>query len=201
MNHLRGGLAACLVALCPVLAAGGGAAAEFWESEPFMKWSDGQVQRILTRSPWAARLAVALPPRVDGTAGPARHELTLIWRSALPIRQAIVRTQAGSGRTLTAQQQAILAEPSAYLIVVDHVPFPFQSSQIEAFLRRKNKLPIPAQQITSGKTPTGFDLLIAFPRTDLIAPEDREWSSRSKRIDSVSGSLSRARSSSDGPSG
>ena len=54
------------------------------------------------------------------------------------------------------------------------MPFPFQPGQVEAFLRPKNKPPIAAQQVTTDKTPAGFALLIAFPRTDPITLDDRE---------------------------
>lgn len=150
------------------------AGAEFWERVPFMEWSDGQVSRILTRSPWASTQVVSLPPRGASAAGPARHEITLLWVSALPVREAIVRRQAGRSKPLTAQQQAMLSVPPAYEVTIDHVPYPFQLSQIEAWLRRKSKPPIAAQRATTDKTPTGFALTIAFPRTDPIALEDGE---------------------------
>src|SRR6185436_2101719 len=101
------------------------AAAEFWESKPFLQWSDREVEKVLTDSPWTALVAIPLPnrgpvPSADaggggrggggeggggrggGEFGPAaqRVRLTISWRSALPLREAIARQQAGKTGTI-----------------------------------------------------------------------------------------------------
>ena len=44
------------------------AAAEFWEAQPFAAWSDKDVQRMLTDSPWSHQVSVVMPrsPREGG---------------------------------------------------------------------------------------------------------------------------------------
>ena len=107
-------------------------AADFWEEKPFRSWSDGETNKILTDSPWADEIAVALPPQLSSSAGggtggvssPAaggggggaapqrargresfsnvsRVRMSVSWRSALPVKQALLREQVGEGwRTL-----------------------------------------------------------------------------------------------------
>src|SRR5262245_1104283 len=54
-----------------VLIVAGLAAADFWETKPFLTWSDKEVDQVITDSPWAQKLNVviqaALRPDDDGT--------------------------------------------------------------------------------------------------------------------------------------
>jgi hypothetical protein len=155
-------------------------AAQFWDTVPFMQWSDGQVRKVITESPWAVTLEATLPPKLNAPSGPARQQLYLLWSSALPVRQAIVRRQAGRGATPTAEQQELLKPSGAYFIVVDHLPFPFRQGQVEAFLIRKAKPPITAREFVADKTAQGFALQVGFPRTDPIVLHDDEVEFRFK---------------------
>jgi hypothetical protein len=171
--------------------------AEFWDVKPFLDWTDKEVQRILSDSPWAAIMAVPLPnagPVPSGDVGgsgrggggsrgesfgpgPRRVRLTISWRSALPIRQAAVRQQAGLHGSLSPDAQALLAKDDEfYVIGVQGLPPQYSrggtGTTIESFLRREGKPPIPAQRAGSQPIPGGALLVIGFPRTDPITLDD-----------------------------
>jgi hypothetical protein len=170
-------------------------AAEFWETKPFIKWSDGEVEKLLTDSPWTGLVAVPLPntgpvPSGDGGGrgggggegfgpGPRRIRVTIAWRSALPLRQAVVRRQAGQGGKVTVEQEGFLSRDEGYYVVgLTGLPpqytRPTGGSTLTAFLRREGRPAIPAQQASVDKSAGGFALLIGFPKTDAITLEDRE---------------------------
>ena len=50
----------------------------------------------------------------------------------------------------------------------------YSRGEIEAFLRRKNKAPIPVGDAATQKTASGPVLLMAFPREDPITAEDSD---------------------------
>ena len=149
-------------------------AAEFWDTAPFTAWSEAQVQRIMTASPWSFTIVAPLPPDAKGRPGPSRKAMLLSWRSALPVRQAMVRSQAGSGGRLNARQQDLLRPAASYTIAVGNMPYPFQPGQVESFLKRKKKPPIAASRVSTQKIPTGWELWIEFPRTDPLTLDDGE---------------------------
>jgi hypothetical protein len=171
----------------------------FWETKPFLEWSDKEAERLLSDSPWATMVAVPLPNvgpvpsgdinaggrggggegRRDGFApGPRRVRVTISWRSALPLKQAVVRQQVGLRGTVSSDAQAMLSEDDEFYVVgVMGLPPQFTQAgakTIEAFLRRAGKPAIPAQQAGSQTLRGGSLLLIAFPRTDPITLDDGE---------------------------
>jgi hypothetical protein len=46
-------------------------AADFWQSKPYTSWDDKELQKILTDSPWAKKVSVALTGRGGGGGGAA----------------------------------------------------------------------------------------------------------------------------------
>jgi len=174
------------------------AAAEFWDTKPFLEWSDKEVTRMFTDSPWAALVAVPLPNRgpvpSDGGGGggrggrgggdgfgpgPQRVRLTLSWRSALPLKQAFARQQAGKNGTITSEGQALLErEDDLYVVAIQGLPPQYTRTGpdniIEGHLRRKGRPDIPAKQAGTQMIRGGALLMIGFPRTDPIALSDDE---------------------------
>ncbi len=70
------------------------AAADFWETKEFTKWSDKECDKLLTNSPWAYELKVYRQGGLgssDGAEGQAYVKYNIRFMSALPIRQAQVR--------------------------------------------------------------------------------------------------------------
>jgi hypothetical protein len=185
---------ACIAVCFTVCAAV--SAADFWETKPFLEWSDKEAEKVLSDSPWATTVAVPLPNvgpvpsgdinaggrgggegRGDGFGpGPRRVRVAISWRSALPLKQALVRQQVGLRGTVSSEAQAMLSKDDEFYVVgVMGLPPQFTQAgakTIEAFLRRVGKTPIPAQQAGSQMLRGGSLLLIAFPRTDPITLDD-----------------------------
>ena len=185
-------------------------AADFWEEKPFRSWSDQEVNQMLTNSPWADEVAVALPPqlRPSGAAGgggfdtgggggggtaPTREReqesfanvsrvrMSVSWRSALPVKQALLREQIiGEGAEPSAENLAYL-EPDTrfYIIGVLGVPtqfgrVPTDQVRAESFLEREDKPPITADGVLFQPRQDGLLLLVAFPKTDPVTLEDQD---------------------------
>jgi len=170
------------------------AAANFWESKPFLEWSDKEAEKVLNDSPWASLIAVPLPnrgpvPTADtggggrggggrGGAegfGPAaqRVRLTISWRSALPLKQAVARQQMGKSGTITPEEQAALDhDDGLYVVAIQGLPPQYTragpNNIIEAFLRREGKPAIGATKASTQMTRGGAVLLVGFPKTDPI---------------------------------
>ena len=89
----------CFAALVLILVIAGIASAQAWEKKPYQQWSKAEVEKLLSDSPWA-RQHIQHYSR-GGNAGNSSSEarrapdldfmVTARLRSALPIRQALVR--------------------------------------------------------------------------------------------------------------
>ena len=176
-------------------------AADFWESKPFLEWSDKEAEKMLTDSPWASLMAIPLPNRgpvptdegggggggrggggrggVEGF-GPAapRVRITISWRSAIPLKQAAARQQAAKGGTIAPEAQDALSreEAAAYTIAIQGLPPQYArtgpNASLQALLHRNGKPAIGASQAGAQMTRGGSLLVINFPRTDPITLSD-----------------------------
>jgi hypothetical protein len=72
-----------LLAVC----AGQAAAQDFWMQKSYRRWTKDEIVRIISDSPWAQVREI----EVDATSGAWRPMVTVRLRSAVPIRQALVR--------------------------------------------------------------------------------------------------------------
>jgi len=126
-------------------------AADFWEEKEFTAWSNQQVEKLLSDSPWARKVTV-VTGRLregarnegfqgggagfggggggarDGDAGEfqqiGRMTLTVAWASALPVRQALVRRQIGPDAPIPPDLQRQLSEDDPfYTVAVVGLPF------------------------------------------------------------------------------
>jgi len=137
--------------LCVCAAAGLTAAAGVWESKPFTDWTDKETQAVLTDSPWAGKGSLT-HARAGGSGGAVPDwKITVSWRTALPIRQALVRQQIGQGGKVMSEQQAMLAAVDPhYIIAVEGVPGTyagaFQAIGMQTTLERDGKAPIAPTQ-------------------------------------------------------
>ncbi len=177
---------------CAVLAA-----ADFWEEKEFTAWSDKDVSKMMSNSPWAKRQTVVFPrppragggvaiaggtPRRGGGNIGARGQTRLIiqWRSALPMRQALVRGRIGEGGTVNLAAQELLTQsPPGYFVVVTGVPRRFgrltpEALMAEARLERKGKSPIVPVQAGPEMEVQGLALVYIFPRDAAIVLEDKD---------------------------
>ena len=99
------------------------AAAGIWESKPFSDWTDKETQGVLSDSPWAGKGTLTNVRSGGGFSPVPDWKVTVTWRTALPIRQALVRLQIGQGGKVMADQQAVLTanEPN-YIVMIDGLP-------------------------------------------------------------------------------
>jgi hypothetical protein len=167
--------------------------ADFWIEKPFLEWSNGDVEKMTTASPWAATVTVALPPgkptptadasgrggRGGGDEGfgplPTRIRVTISWRSALPVKQAVVRAQVGQRGAPNDTHKTFLSQPGPYYVVgLSGLPPQYLRGDItvNAVLRRRNKADIAANQAAPPQPGNTTLLLIGFPRGDISASDE-----------------------------
>jgi hypothetical protein len=148
-------------------------AADFWETKPFAMWSDQELRQVTTDSPWAKKIALAL-----GRAGGATDTSVVIsWRSALPLKQALVRSQIGLGGTVTPQARELLDhKETGYVVSVDGLPAKLAGStaniRVETSIKAGDKPRVGPEEGLA--QPSGDTLVLAFvfPRTP-IGLEDK----------------------------
>jgi hypothetical protein len=194
---------AAAVSLCAVLGAisigsAGVIAADFWDIKPFAEWSDKDLQRMLTDSPWSHQVSVVLPrpPREAGDLNPGGRggdesgrggfpapapqlKVDVQWRSAQPMRQAMALRQFGTVEKIPADLRDTLEQDdSVYVVIVLGLPMQMATAAADArkatFLRRDGHAPIAVSEGGPQKSGNGFALVFAFPRTDAIMPQDNE---------------------------
>jgi hypothetical protein len=179
------------------------AAVEFWDARPFTEWSDKDVQRMLTDSPWSHQVSIVIPlsPKASGDADaggrgrggrgeesargfpiPAPQlKLSVQWRSAQPLRQAIALREFGTIEKIPADVRDTLErDDSIYVVLVLGLPIRFSAAAADArqaaFLKRSGHPPIAASEGGPQKAGDGIALVFGFPRTttDAITPQDNE---------------------------
>ena len=178
-------------------------AADFWEEKDFMSWSDKEVAKMLTDSPWAKKHTIMLgglnpeapgalsggpriPPECGGEqfAGIRRFPVTVAWSSALPLKQATIRAQVGEGGEIPAEAQELLdQEESFYTVSVVGLPAPFAAllqmkDAVEAatMLKRKDdREPIlPADIGFFRESEQTIQVVIQFPKSGVLTLDEKE---------------------------
>ena len=182
------------------------AAADFWEEKDFRSWSDREVEEMMTDSPWSRMVTVALGvtpigPDVsinpwgvrlaDGSRDDNRREndrfanddsrvqratLVVTWRSALPVKQAVVRATMGPDARVPPELQQFLQQDEPYYVIsVSGIPEEIRQALVsETFLSRENKTPIAPYDIEIVEQDELSMLVWYFPRTDVITLDDDE---------------------------
>jgi len=147
-------------------------AAEFWDDKPFITWSDEELQRMLTDSPWSRTLPVSF------NAVDLEHQLTITWRSALPMKQALIRAQVGlNGAVPPASQDVLARTEEAYAVSLTGLPLVitpfFDLAKKQTFLLREGKPPVAVEELLSTPQPGDTYLLLAvFPKSAAITVDD-----------------------------
>jgi hypothetical protein len=98
-------------------------AASVWDEKPFTQWSDKDVEKILTDSPWAGKASIT-HEKAGADLGPVPDwKLIVSVRSAGPIRQALARKQLLAGATAAPDLEANLAIPHPrYAFAIAQIP-------------------------------------------------------------------------------
>tara|TARA_B100001123_G_scaffold4333_1_gene5671 strand:+ start:10974 stop:11738 length:765 start_codon:yes stop_codon:yes gene_type:complete len=123
-----------------------------------------------------------IPPLEGIGPVPERMTLTVSWRSALPVKQALARAQAGIGEQIPAEQQAFLLQfEPLYVVSVAGVPRQFAERVKrpvllrQTYLERPNKVPIMAEDVEAFiESEETVILEFAFLRDDPITIDDDE---------------------------
>src|SRR5262245_2467473 len=91
------------------LASGVALAQDFWTSKDVLKWSDDEVHKMMSDSPWGRDVTVTLAPAGDSNAkGSETLTLNISWLSSLPIKQAMLKTRFDEGSVVAKSAQEIL---------------------------------------------------------------------------------------------
>lgn len=120
--------------------------------------------------------------RLSSGSVPERITLTVSWRSALPIKQALARSQAGIGAPIPPEQRVFLIQQEPlYVLSVAGIPRQFaqglnrEALLAETNLARKDKPPIIAEDVEPFfESDETVILEFAFLRDDPITLLDRE---------------------------
>ena len=129
-------------------------AADVWDTKPFAQWTDKELEKVVTDSPWAGRASLTHARQGANLGSVPDWKLIVAVRSALPMKQALVRGDVGVGGTLTAQHQAVLdAEEPLYLVSIGGIARSFvpqlQAVADVATIKPKGKAAIMATQASA----------------------------------------------------
>lgn len=139
-------VAAAWLAVCAVTAA-----AEVWDTKPYATWSDKEVDKVMTDSPWAGKGSLTHARQGANLGTVPDWDMVIAVRSALPFKQALVRREIGQNGTPTAQHEAQLAAVEEfYVISIGGIPrnlVPMLQQVADgAEIRRRGKEPLKATQ-------------------------------------------------------
>ena len=112
---------------------------------------------------------------------PRKLELTVSWRSALPVKLALVRQRIGVDARIPREQQEFLAKHE-FFYVVTVGGFPARFARIaerpsfapETVLTREHKDPIVSEDVRVVADDGSTVILCFFPRTDPITLDDKD---------------------------
>jgi hypothetical protein len=198
-------------------------AADPWQSKPFTEWSDKDVQKILSGSPWARSVTIgggpgdnvptpersgnrpagmnsagdtgAMGPSTIGPEGSRDRSrdaipsgidtgsivLTVLWQSAMPVKQALVRRRFGVEGAVSVDAKKMLDENAVYLISVSGLTpamarAPQAKSEIltRTTLLVKGKEPLHATDILVSPSGKVTEAIFVFPKTVPFALEDKD---------------------------
>jgi hypothetical protein len=165
---------------------------DFWNDKQPHEWAEKDVQRLLTKSPWAKDAAVEMdfggmggpgmggpgmggPPGMDGPGGPGGPPgMTAVvrWESAAPIRDASktkLQPDPSGSYVISVSGLAMLNEMVGALGANG-----LESMKKSASLQRAGKAPVAPSYITVPFDQSGV-LLFYFPiDADPISPEDKQ---------------------------
>lgn len=183
-------LLACL--FCGLAAATVAIAADFWDTQEFLQWEEKDARKLLSNSPWAAEHSIPAPSAgrasaaggvgsSGGSMGRGRvpmHTFTIMWRSATPIKQALVRLMSPNGITPEAQSFLDKEEPD-YVVAIAAAkevfgPVTRDPEKLKSFLTLEisGKATRHPDGVQLQEDPTGLSINYAFSKTNPIESGD-----------------------------
>ena len=205
--------------LAGLLAAGAALGEDFWDKKEYMHWTDEEVKKVMTNSPWAKDVTITAPASAFGRgqrpAAPAETEtdaggggggrggrggrggggggaggggrgealltLNMSWRSALPLRKALVRSRLGAAAAVPAEaQQLIDQDTEEYVVIVSGVPTGMAraaNNQIvlgKSTIRFGKKPPLGPKGVDFQARTQSVDIVFVFPKTQPGVADDKE---------------------------
>ena len=114
----------------------------------------------------------------DRGGAPSLPSMTLLWRSSMPIKQALLRKEMLAGSTSNVPDSLNRTE-TEYMVVLAGIPMRLAPSPVDQALEQfalnvDNQKPIYATKIYLQEHERTVDLFMIFPRTRPIAPQDKE---------------------------
>ncbi|MEO8097899.1 MAG: hypothetical protein ABI811_09375 [Acidobacteriota bacterium] len=182
-------------------------AADFW-AKPYAEWNDKELQLMITDSPWADRMAVETGQRgaignADDKGGAIQGNLTapitVVWATALPVKQAMARLTPGPAATAMLERQE-----TSYVLRLVGFPGSVRGAALdtakltaETTIKVKGKpdlhpadiqIPGAAPAAAAGGTPgrggpgggrggpggATFEIFMVFPKTANFSVDDKE---------------------------
>lgn len=185
----------CLLA-CLALPAFAG---DFWVDKPHDAWTEKDVKKLMSSSPWAKSTAIRLSTQDAASAGfegeeqgepvqdnASRAEVTILWSGKM-VRKAQVRRRhlGGAAPDAAADTQYIDGggSPDSYLVVVQAPGLAAMKGATEADLAAAGVLRVGKKKAAREVKPTkvvkpadagGFVAIFQFPRSEAIAEADGE---------------------------
>jgi hypothetical protein len=210
-----------LLGLVTFLAATVALSEDFWITKEHMQWTDEEVKKLMTNSPWAKDVVINAPIAVLGVRGQratgesgggtdvespggggggrrggrrrgggggdsgggteALLTLNISWRSALPLRKALVRSRLGAAAAVPPEaEQLINKDQEQYVIIVSGVPAAMARSLQNPALAEKSTIragkraPVAAGSMDLQPRTKSVDVIYVFPKTPPIAADDKE---------------------------
>ncbi len=181
------------IAAISLLASGPAWAGKFWEDTDFLEWSESDVIKMLTKSPWSRQidLKAVLGPVSFLTFVPSMT-LTIRWLSAAPVREAFARARFGDAAKTSPEALKFLElEPDYYIIGIgglhrglldvsersERQSFLFKQMKRETILKIKGRDPIPARDVRFGSDQgevldaktgqVGVELVVFFSKEEI----------------------------------
>ena len=170
-------------------------AADFWTAKPFTDWNEKEIVKMLSDSPWTGKVTVS--GGVAAFAGPSGGgggdfgggggggiSVTLLWQTALPVKQALVKRQFGAEAGTSPDAKARLERPDqVYVLTLLGMPaFTLGAAQGDkkaalldaTMLTAGGKPPLkPVDvQVSGGRGPGNVSFL--FPRTTTFTADDKD---------------------------
>jgi hypothetical protein len=204
-----------LFGLAGLLFAGITLGEDFWVKKDYTQWTEEEVRKIMTNSPWSKETTVnapagefgggggssrsAAPVDVENTGGGGRRggrggggdasstptqaqiTLTVSWRSALPLRKAIVKSRIGASSEVPADlMQSISKQPAEYVVVVSGLPARMARAIQDPIRLNRSTLkvgrraPIVPKSVDFQTRTQSVDAFFVFPKNEPITLDDKE---------------------------
>ena len=157
-----------------------------WKEKPYTAWTDKEVEKILSNSPWAKKIEGYAPnpsipttpkwtanrPIPQGTDPRSQltHLFTVVWLSARTIREAEAR-RGQLQRTLGKEPAGQLPSPEHYYVIAARGPHALSFSLLSpevlrqsAYLQVEKRKILPARLEFTGYAGQGLEVRFYFPR-------------------------------------